>query len=262
MTMKNSPTPRDVLYFVTRHQPHRSVKAIAELAGVDSGNLQSSLAGRRQLPLEGVRRVGAAVGLRVLKNEGKSLQLELVPDTVMHLEVNVADVSTLAQVLQTLTPVSAKWWSISGLWQELAEPSGTDENLPGVYTLAIAKFPRGYVVVHLLWPSLRDAMDSVETYDLIQMQLGGSWISKINNGLSASDTLWIRLRAGFESVKSLDKLLGEPSEPALEDWVEMLSAISRRGLTPENVIKSLEVVAPPVVVTPVTNNNGVELQSI
>jgi hypothetical protein len=260
--MANPLIAREILDYVARHQPYRSVKAISEIAGLDGGNLHGSLGGRRLLPLDTVRRVSAALGLRVANKDGETLRLELMNDTVLHLEVNVADVFMLTQVLQALNPLPVKWRSISKTWAELVESPGVDESRPGVYTLALARFPQAYVVVHLAWPTLRDAIDSVETYELIQTQLGGSWISKINNGLSASDTLWIRLRAGFESVKSLDKLLGEPSEPTLEDWVEMLSAISRRGLTPESVIKTLEAVAPPVVVTPVTNNNGLELQVI
>lgn len=236
-------TAREVLDFVARHQPHRSVKALAELAEVDGGNLHASLAGRRQLPVDTVRRLGAALGLRVTKSEADSLQLELMPDTVMHLEVKVSDVSMLASVLQKLTPAIASWRSISKLWSDLVEISTDDEALPGIYTLVAARFPQGYVVVHLAWPSLRAAIDSVHTYELMQAQLGGSWSTKLENGISASETLWIRLRAGFESVRSLDKFFGVPAEPTLEDWVEMLSTISRRGLTPEKVIQSLETVS-------------------
>lgn len=253
--MENPLIAREILDYVARHQPFRSVKAISEIAGLDGGNLHASLGGRRLLPLDTVRRVSAALGLRVANKDGETVRLELMPDTVLHLEVNVADVFMLTQVLQTLNPVPVKWRSISKGWAELVESPGVDENRPGVYTLALARFPQAYVVVHLSWPSLRDAIDSVDTYDSMQAQLGGSWLSKLVNGLSASDTLWIRLRAGFESVRSLDKLLGAPSEPTLEDWVEMLATISRRGLTPENVVKSLEEALSPVGVTPVTANN-------
>ena len=238
--MTSQLTAREILEFLARHQTHRSVKSIAELAGVDGGNLHASLSGRRPLPLDTIRRVGAAVGLKVANPDGDAAQLELVPDTVMHLEVKVSEVSQLALVLHALTPMPVKWRSISKLWAELVDTSGSDDERPGVYSLALARLPQGYVVIHLVWPSLREAQDSSQTYTQIQQQLGGCWMSKLDTGLSASDTLWIRLRAGLESVRSLDKLLGAPPEPTGEEWAQMLLNISRRGLTPNNVIEFLE----------------------
>ena len=232
-------TAREILEFLARHQTHRSVKSIAELAGVDGGNLHASLSGRRPLPLDTIRRVCAAVGLKVANPEGQTPQLELVADTVMHLEVQVSEVPQLALVLHTLTPMPVKWRSVSKLWTELVDTSGVDDEQPGVYSLALARLPQGYVVIHVVWPSLREAQDSSRTYSQIQEQLGGCWMSKLDEGLSASDTLWIRLRAGLESVRSLDKLLGAQQEPTGEEWAQMLLNISRRGLTPNNVMELL-----------------------
>jgi hypothetical protein len=233
-------TAREILEFLVRHQTHRSVKAIAEFAGVDTGNLHACLSGRRPLPAITIRRVGAAVGLKVANPEERDPQLELVPDTVMHLEVKLSEISVLAQILRALTSATVTWRCVSALWSEVVEVSAATLEQPGVYSLALGRLPQGYVVLHIFWPSLREAQESNLTFSKIQEHLGGTWISEADTGLSASDTLWIALRAGMGSVRSLDKLLGVSAEPTGEDWARMLLSITSRGLTPDIVLGLVE----------------------
>lgn len=239
----NSPlSARDVLSFVARHQTHLSVKAIAAIAGIDGGNLHASLTGRRPLPGEALRRVAAAVGLQVASKEGEPLMLELAPDTMINLEIEVADTPVLADVLGALTPEHPEWCLMSVLWTGLVDVDGGSDEQPGVYSIAIARYPRSYAVIHLCWPALRPAVESDEATSAIKRQLGGHWSeSQAGLGFSASDRLWIRLRAGLETAKTLDNFFGLKAEPTGEQWAAMLMAISKRGLTPAEVLQNLEL---------------------
>ena len=226
----------DVLHHLARQHPFRSLKALSDVAGINSGNFHASLSGRRALPAIGVRRLAAALGMRITASEDATSELQVVPGSLIHLELNINDLPASVEVLQAVLPAAPTWHLISKLWTDLPDVATPQEDQKGVYALAFGRVQQSYVVLHLRWPSLKDAIENTASYEKLRSTLGGTWATEDVLGQSVSDTAWIRLVSGLESVQSLDRFFAYPTKPDLRDWANMLVAVDNAGLTPKAVL--------------------------
>lgn len=202
---------RKTISFFARNHAFHSVKRIGDLTGLDGGNLHSALAGKRKLPLNVLRTVAAVLGLRIESKDGEKLQLEIQSDSIIHLEINADERAELALLLESLTPGLVSWKSV------VRATAAESTAVPGVYFLAIAKLANSYVVVHVKTPS--DQASQKAEFDVL-----------------ATDAEWLRLRAGLVSSTALDTIFGKTAEPGLADWAQLLLTLSRKGITPTEVL--------------------------
>lgn len=238
----------EILSLLVRNHPHRSLKAIAEDAGIDSGNLHAGLSGRRKLSTEAILCVAAALGLKLVRHPDGSQALQLIPGTVLHVVQDAYDVSPVAKLVEQLSLSTPTWDVLSRAWgfapaEKFAAPEKpTDEEVPGVYMLAIGRIQDSHIIVHLQWPTRRQAMDDDQVHEKIIETLGGKWIRYgFENPVQKTD--WIRVASGVESSDALDKRLklSKSEQPDLLEWISVLQSIIGSGMSPSvalNLVKA------------------------
>lgn len=221
--------PRETLEFVTRHTAHKSMKYISSVAGTDAGNLHGCLSGKRALPFQMAQRVAAAVGLKATQ-VGNQLELGLTPHTVINLEVNGSELSMLVDALQSLAAKQVFLWRLLLAHEEV--PAG------GVSAVAIALVARTYFVINLAWDDVASAVAGI---DGVRAMLPGVWLSQGPDDFTYSTASegWIRLRAGVESIHTLDVLFLRDTEPSIDDWARMLIDLNRLGAHPNVVARTM-----------------------
>lgn len=232
MSLLAGPTmsPREILEFITRHTAHKSTKYISSIAGTDAGNLHSSLAGKRALPFPMAQRVAAAVGLKATL-VGNQLAIGVVPRTVINLDVDGAELQSLAVVLEALAGKRLCTWRLVLTLEEV--------QAGGVFAVAIALLNDAYVVINLTWSDIKEALDALES---IRETLPGVWLPEEPEqfAYSTASPEWIRLRAGVESLRTLDAMFLRESEPNIEDWARMLVDLHRMGARPGVVARFMD----------------------
>lgn len=218
-------SPREILEFITKHTAHKSTKYVSSVAGTDSGNLHSCLAGRRALPFPMAQRVAAAVGLQATL-VGNQLAVSLVPHTVINLDVGGVELQELAVALQALAGKRGCTWRLVQAQEEVCGG--------GVFAIAVARLDDCYVVVNLTWSDSEEALAALEA---IQETLPGVWLPQEPDQFtySTASAEWIRLRAGIESMRTLDAMFLRDSEPGVEDWAQMLIELNQMGANPRVV---------------------------
>lgn len=227
---------RSLLQFFAKRHPCRTQKALARLAEIDAENIQASLAGRRTLAAESVPLIAAALGLRYDADEGV---LTLAQECVAQVEVSLEELDLLDAVVRSVTSGPPRWVVISKLWVPGTVDDGADESAPGIYTLLIGRIAESYLVVHLIWPSLRDAIDQGDFSADLSTKLYGSWDLNQGPGISVSAALWLRLRAGVIGTRFLDSLFGDKVRPTISEWANLLLALEAKGATPQSVLAKL-----------------------
>lgn len=222
---------REILEFITRHAAHKSMKYISSVAGTDAGNLHSCLAGKRALPFPMAQRVAAAVGLQA-SQVGNQLVVETAPHTVIYLEVEGAELPQLSAVLSTLAGKRTCSWLLVHAREEVGAG--------GVFAIAIAQFQECYVVINLTWSNSDEAYQMLD--GPIHDVLTGLWLAKDPDlcSYSTQSAEWIRLRAGIESHRALDKLFMREAEPGIEDWAHLLVELHQMGAKPGAVSRLVE----------------------
>ncbi len=244
---------REVLDFMSRHLTNRHVKSLSEVAGLNSANVYASLAGRRPLPIDTVRRLADATGLRVHEGVGALPQLSVKPDKVLNFDVALEDLPKFTDVIRALgnahtNDPARSWWLVSAL--SATNVVGAVET-PGVYAIAIRilhhsyTVPNSYAVVNIAWPSLSAARNVEQNPALLLDHLLEPQPRLDPYVIKADNSRWIQLRSGFASARELDDYLGvsrtEP-EPTGADWGRLLKLVSEKGLSPGDVIGSLDLV--------------------
>lgn len=226
----------EILSLLVRNHPHRSLKAIAEIAGIDSGNLHAALAGRRKLSTEAIRCVAAALGLQHLLHPDGSEELQLVPGTVLHVVQDAYDVSAVATLVKQLCQRAPTWDVLSRAWGFATPEKQPAEEEPGIYMLVIGRIQDSHIIVHLQWPTLRQAMDDDQAHDKMVETLGGEWRAGGFNAIR-NKTDWIRVAAGVESSDALDKHLhlGKSEQPDLLEWISVLQSLVASGMSPRAI---------------------------
>lgn len=236
----------EILSLLVRNHPHRSLKAIAEDAGIDSGNLHAGLSGRRKLSTEAILCVAAALGLKLVRHPDGSQALQLIPGTVLHVVQDAYDVSPVAKFVEQLSLSNPTWDVLSRAWgfappeKSAAPEKPTDEEVPGVYMLAIGRIQDSHIIVHLQWPTLRQALDDDQAHEKIMGTLGGKWPRDrhgFDNPVQKTD--WIRVASGVESSDALDKRLklSKSEQPDLLEWISVLQSIIGSGMSPSAALK-------------------------
>ncbi|MBD9401001.1 hypothetical protein [Comamonas sp. CMM02] len=230
---------RSLLQFFAKRHPGRSQKSLAELADLDPGNIQASLNGRRALAPESVPLIAASLGLKYKSTDADGGHLALEQDCVAQVEVPIEELGLLDAAVRCITSGPPRWILISKLWAQGVVEDGTDESVPGVYTLLIGRISESYLIVHLRWPSLRDAIEQSDICVKLSKMLYGSWDRDQGLGMSVSSAHWIRLAAGVVGTRSLDKLFGDEVRPTLSEWANLLLALEAKGATPQSVLAGL-----------------------
>lgn len=230
---------RSLLQFFAKRHPGRSQKSLAELADLDPGNIQASLNGRRALAPENVPLIAASLGLRYTRSDTDGGRLALEQDCVAQVEVPLNELGLLDAVVRCITSGPPRWILVSKLWAQGVVEDDTDESVPGVYTLLIGRISESYLIVHLRWPSLRDAIEQSDICAKLSKMLYGSWDRDQGPGMSVSSAHWIRLAAGVVGTRSLDKLFGDEVRPTLSEWANLLLALEAKGSTPQSVLAKL-----------------------
>lgn len=230
---------RSLLQFFAKRHPGRSQKSLAELADLDPGNIQASLNGRRALAPENVPLIAASLGLRYTRSDTDGGRLALEQDCVAQVEVPLDELGLLDAVVRCITSGPPRWILVSKLWAQGVVEDDTDESVPGVYTLLIGRISESYLIVHLRWPSLRDAIEQSDICAKLSKMLYGSWDRDQGPGMSVSSAHWIRLAAGVVGTRSLDKLFGDEVRPTLSEWANLLLALEAKGATPQSVLAKL-----------------------
>lgn len=228
----------EILSLLVRNHPHRSLRTIAEIAGIDSGNLHASLSGKRKLSTEAIRSVAAALGLQHLLHPDGSEELQLVPGTVLHVVHDAYDVSAVATLVNQLCQRAPTWGVLSRAWGFANVEKQPDEEDPGVYTLIIGRIQDSHIIVHLQWPTRRQALDDDQAHKKIMETLGGEWPRNgvgFDNPVQKTD--WIRVVSGVESSDALDKHLhlGKSEQPDLLDWISVLQSLVASGMSPRAI---------------------------
>lgn len=228
----------EILSLLVRNHPHRSLKAIAEIAGIDSGNLHAALAGRRKLSTEAIRSVAAALGLQHLLHPDGSEELQLVPGTVLHVVQDAYDVSAVATLVKELCQRTPTWDVLSKAWGFATPEKQPAEEDPGVYTLIIGRIQDSHIIVHLHWPTRRQALDDDQAHKKIMETLGGEW-PRDRHGFDnpVQKTEWIRVASGVESSDALDKRLklSKSEQPDLLEWISVLQSLVASGMSPRAI---------------------------
>lgn len=230
---------RSLLQFFAKRHPGRSQKSLAELADLDPGNIQASLNGRRALAPENVPLIAASLGLKYTSTDADGGHLVLEQDCVAQVEVPIEELGLLDTVVRFITSGPPRWILVSKLWAQGVVEDDTDESVPGVYTLLIGRISESYLIVHLRWPSLRDAIEQSDFCAKLSKKLYGSWDRDQGPGMSVSSAHWIRLVAGVVGTRSLDKLFGDEVRPTLSEWANLLLALEAKGATPQSVLTRL-----------------------
>lgn len=232
---------RSLLQFFAKRHPGRSQKSLAELADLDPGNIQASLNGRRALAPENVPLIAASLGLRYTRSDADGGRLAVAQDCVAQVEVPLDELDLLDAVVRCIASSPPRWRLITKLWAPGVVEDDTDESVPGVYTLLIGRISEGYLIVHLNWPSLKEAIEQTDICDQLSKKLYGVWDRDQGQGqgLTVSHAHWIRLAAGVVGTRSLDKLFGDEVRPTLSEWVSLLLALEADGATPQSVLARL-----------------------
>lgn len=216
-------SPREILAFVISHTALKSFNALSRVSGMDPGNLHGRLTGKRPLPTGIAQRVAAAIGLEAMGDDD-NLQIRLVRGAVLNLEVEGTELQQLSELMTALG--GGTTWLFVG---RMTEPE------PGEPAhMLIARQSDSYVVVSVRWPSIESA---IEGYDTVREKLAGIWLQETNDDfvLSTGSSEWIRLRAGVESTRTLDRMFEVPTPPTVEEWARMLLELSRQGFRPEEI---------------------------
>lgn len=232
---------RSLLQFFAKRHPGRSQKSLAELADLDPGNIQASLNGRRALAPENVPLIAAALGLRYTRSDTDGGRLALEQDCVAQVEVPLDELGLLDAVVRCITSSPPRWRLISKLWVPGVAEDDADESVPGVYTLLIGRISESYLIVHLKWPSLKEAVEQTDICMQLSKKLYGIWARDQGQGMSVSSAHWIRLTAGVVGTRSLGKLFGDEVRPTLSEWANMLLALEAKGATPQSVLAGLNI---------------------
>lgn len=230
---------RSLLQFFAKRHPGRSQKSLAELADLDPGNIQASLNGRRALAPENVPLIAASLGLRYTRSDADGGRLALAQDCVAQVEVPLDELDLLDAVVRCIASSPPRWLLISKLWAPGVAEDDTDESVPGVYTLLIGRLSDSYLIVHLNWPSLKEAIEQTDICMQLSKKLYGVWDRDQGQGLTVSHAHWIRLAAGVVGTRSLDKLFGDEVRPTLSEWANLLLALDAKGATPQSVLAGL-----------------------
>lgn len=223
-------SPRELLEFITRHTSHKSTKYLSTVAGTDAGNLHSCLSGKRALPFPMAQRVAAVVGLEAFLAGGQ-LALRTVPHTVINLEVDGAELPSLAAALHALAGRKQCTW-------RLVRPS--EEVAPGgVFAIAIARVEECYLVINLSWS---DSAEAYAALDTLKELLPGVWLPQEPEQFTypTASAEWLRLRAGIESLRTLDGMFLRESETTIEDWAQMLIELNQMGAKPGAVARFMQ----------------------
>lgn len=231
-------SPREILAFVISHTALKSFNALSRVSGMDPGNLHGRLTGKRPLPAGIAQRVAAAIGLEAMGDDD-NLQIRLVRGAVLNLEVEGTELQQLSELMTALG--GGTTWLFVG---RMSEPE------PGEPAhMLIARQSDSYVVVSVRWPSIESA---VEGYDTVREKLPGIWLQETNDDfvLSTGSSEWIRLRAGVESVRSLDQMFQVPTPPTVEQWARMLVEMSRLGIRPVEITELVREYLRPYEVRP------------
>lgn len=231
----NSLPVHAVLDFVARHLAHRSLQTLADVADINAGNLRSSLGKKRSLPVEQMRRLAAACGLKLQIGDGTDMRLFVEADTILYLDVNLNELQQLTTVIRELSKCRPGWRFVSAKMD-------TQDSSAGVYMTAIAHVQagrdshsdRGYIAAHI-----SDLLSSADL-DRIRAQVTDRpYVSDESH--KASDSHWIRLRSGMWSARELDALykVGDEPEPTARDWAHVLITASEMQLGPGDIIMAM-----------------------
>lgn len=227
----NDMLPRELLEFITRHTAHKSAKYISGVAGTDAGNLHSCLSGKRALPFPMAQRVAAAVGLTasMLSNQ---LAITMAPGTVINLEVGGDELPVLGKAVQALAGNRSCSWRLVMPVESVSDG--------GVFAIAIVGVGDGYVVVNLSWMSGEDAYQVLGGQ--IRDFLPGVWLPQEPEQFcfSLASAEWIRLRAGVESIRTLDKMFLRETEVGVEEWAQLLMDLHQMGAKPRVVSRFMQ----------------------
>jgi len=223
-------SPRELLEFITRHTAHKSTKYISGVAGTDAGNLHSCLAGKRALPFPMAQRVAAVVGLDAFLASGQ-LALRTVPYTVINLEVDGSELQSLTAALRGLASRKQCTWRLVRPAEEVANS--------GVFAIAIASADECYFVISLTW---QDSKEAYAMLDKLQETLPGVWLPQEPEQFtySSASAEWLRLRAGIESLRTLEAMFMRESTPTIEDWAQMLIELNQMGAKPGVVARFMQ----------------------
>lgn len=245
---------REIFDFMARHLSNRHVKALSEVAGLNSANVYASLAGRRPLPVDTIRRLADATGLQVHEEPDFEPRLSVRPDKVLTFDTTFDELPELAGVIRALCSTIPsedrirECSLVSPLWAtNLVEAL----ECPGVYAILIVHLRRSfseansYAVVQLSWPSYGAAEAEMEKPELLNQHIGNFVSERGPRKISADNRLWVQLRSGYLSARELDRLCNvsrvEP-EPTAAEWGRLLEEVGNTGLSPSDVISQLGLV--------------------
>ncbi len=214
------------LEYLAKHTAFKTVTGIAQAAGVDTSNFHACLARKRPWPKSMVSRVACALGLQVVQLE-PDVNLEIAPQSVIHVAVPGEELPQLAEVLDTAAKGVKSW-----LMRVPVEtpPAGA------VQAMAMARVLTSYLVLHITWGSTDSAVDGI---DQLPKVLPGVWLESNPDvgAVSLTSPEWIRLRSGLESINALDRRFGVQQAPRGEEWAHMLLDVSKLGLSPAELTK-------------------------
>jgi hypothetical protein len=245
---------REVFDFMARHLSNRHVKALSEVAGLNSANVYASLAGRRPLPVDTIRRLADATGLQVHEEPDIEPRLSLRPDMVLTFDATFDELPELARVFRALCSTIPsedrirECSLVSPLW---ATNLVVALECPGVYAIVIVHLRRSfseansYAVVQISWPSYSAAKAEMEKPEFLNQHIGQLVSGLVPRSMSADNRLWVQLRSGYLSARELDKLCNVSrmeSEPTAADWGRLLEEVGKAGLSPGDLISQLDLV--------------------
>ena len=221
----------DVLDFILRHNAHRSLQTLADVARVNAGNLGKLLSQNKSLPIEHMRRLAVAAGLRVHLGSSQAPQLSIEDDTVVYLEVKQVkfqELPDLSAMIQTLGKGPLKW-------RFVVAKAKSGLLLTALAHVRSGDSQRGYVAIHFARPLPGDD----DELDLMRTSLAGDTPVVTDETMTASDSKWIRLRSGMQSARELDLIykVGREPEPTALDWAHVLLVAHELEFGPGDIIQ-------------------------
>ena len=223
----------EILDFVLRHS-FQSLLTLSKISSINPGNLRASLLGIRPVPIEQMRRLSAAVGLRLQVGMDTEWTLSIEPVTVINLNVAFEELVRLANLIQSLS-------NQPPIWRFLSATRGRGK---GSFWTAVALIHTdgdlhssdGFVAAHIA-----DVLDEKSQQHALAVLSPRA--SMPVQAMTSLDSRWIRLRAGLYTTRELGTLykIGDQAEPTAKEWAQMLGACADYGLRPADVMSLMKV---------------------
>lgn len=216
----------EALDFFARHCAFRSLNSIAYVAGIDSGNLNGALAGRRPLSVFAAGKVAAAVGLGIVESGG-DWTLCTVPQTIINLALDVRELAQLKEALAALHEGPVCVWRLAISREEV--------DLDDVFGIAIARVGSAYLIASITSSNQEGQVRGLDGG--IRQSLPGVWLPQEPEQFtfSTSSPEWIRLRAGVVTERELDRIFLREAAAGIEDWAQLMIELHQMGTEPKTV---------------------------